>query len=302
MTKAARGDLSVTALYTSAAWAWGKLPNAALLESVEAARVFKVVNVALTVARLFFTRLPSLAHSLLHRHTMIDHLLAASGATRVIELASGLSRRGVTFAVDPAVTYVEVDLPHVVEKKRALLARSREGQVALARPNWQLVAGDVSTVALGELLPDARDTAARPLFVIAEGLLMYLDAAAQRALFAAVVARLRSAGGGTFVFDLVPVCEQPRPGLVGRALAWLMKRFTGGQGFVRDPRTRGDIEAELRASGFDEVQLLEPHAVAREWHLPFPDADTQQLVFVGRSARIDSPTRGPHMAPPEASS
>jgi O-methyltransferase involved in polyketide biosynthesis len=295
--KEPRGDLSVTALYTSAAWAWGELPNARLLASVEATRVFKVVNVALTVARLFFTRLPSLAHSLLHRHTMIDHLLAASGATRVIELACGLSRRGVTFSGDPGVTYVEVDLPHVVEKKRALLARD-----ALARPNWQLVEGDVSTLALGALLPDARAATRSPLFVIAEGLLMYLDAASQRALFASVAARLRSAGGGTFVFDLVPACEQPRPGLIGRALSWLMKRFTGGKGFVRDTRTRGDIEAELRASGFDEVQLLEPQAVAREWHLPFPDADTQQLVFVGRSARIDSPTREPHMAPPEASS
>ncbi len=277
--KEARGDLSVTALYTSAAWAWGKLPNASLLESVEAARVFRVVNAALTVARLFFTRLPSLAHSLLHRHAIIDHLLSTSGATRVVELACGLSRRGVTFSADPALSYVEVDLPHVVAKKRALLERSPEGRQALARPNWDLVSGDVATLALADVLPGVRE----PLFVIAEGLLMYLDAAAQRALFRAVATRLRSAGGGTFVFDLVPTCEQPRPGLVGRALGWLMKRFTGGKGFERDPRTRGDIESELRASGFDEVELVEPHAVAKSWHLPFPDADTQQLVFVGRT-------------------
>jgi O-methyltransferase involved in polyketide biosynthesis len=278
--KEPRGDLSVTALYTSAVWAWGKLPNASLLASAEAMRVFRVVNAVLAFARLFFARLPSLAHSLIHRHTMIDHLLTASACPRVLELASGLSRRGLTFSEDPALRYVEIDLPHVVAKTRALRAREAEGRAALDRPNWQIVPGDVATVSLGTVAPSKPG---EPLFVIAEGLLMYLDAAAQRTLFRTIATQLRANAGGTFVFDLVPVCEQPRPGLVGRALEWLMKRFTGGKAFVRDPRTRGDIEAELRASGFDDVTLLEPQTVAETWRLPFPNADTQQLVFVARS-------------------
>jgi O-methyltransferase involved in polyketide biosynthesis len=277
--RAKEGDLSVTALYTSAAWAWGKLPNAELFASKEGERVFHVVNAVMALARPFFARLPPLAKSLLHRHAMIDHLLTASRCTQVLELAAGLSRRGVTFSTDPKMRYVEVDLPNVVDKKRALLSRSSDGRDALARSNWSLVPADVSTMALADVVPPAREL---PLFVIAEGLLMYFDAAAQGALFRAVAERLAEGGGGTLVFDLVPPNEQPRPGAIGRMLAWLMKRFTGGKGFVRDDRTREDIRAELVASGFSEVEILEPQAVAESWKLPFPTAPTQQVLFCSR--------------------
>jgi O-methyltransferase involved in polyketide biosynthesis len=277
------GDLSVTALYTSAAWAWGNLPNAGLLASVEAERVFRVVNAVLAVARPFFARKPSLAHSLLHRHTMIDHLLSVSASRRVLELASGLSRRGVTFSAEPDLRYVEVDLPHVVDRKRALLARSDEGRVAMKRSNWKIVKANVATLDLATIAPNTPD---ERLFVIAEGLLMYFEADAQRVLFASIAKHLRCGVGGSFVFDLVPVCEQPRPGALGRALEWLMKRFTGGKAFVRDARTRDDITAELRASGFTDVELIEPKSVAKSWHLPFPETNTQQLVFVAHVAPI----------------
>ena len=277
--KGDKGDLSVTALYTSATWAWGKLANAELLASKDGERVFRVVNFALALARPFFDRLPPLAKSLLHRHAMIDHLLTASRCRHVLELAAGLSRRGITFSEDPTVQYVEVDLPAVVEKKRALLTRSPGGTDALARPNFSLVSADVSAVSLDTVAPPERGV---PLFVIAEGLLMYLDAAAQGTLFRTVARRLASGGGGTLVFDLVPPCEQPRPGLIGRILGWLMKRFTGGKGFVRDARTRDDIRAELVASGFSEVEILEPGPVAESWGLPFPSAPTQQVLFCGR--------------------
>ncbi len=289
-SKAPREDLSVTALYTSATWAWGKLPNAALFASVEADRVFRVVNVALAIARLFFAKLPSLAHSLIHRHTMIDHLLSVSSARRVLELASGLSRRGVTFTAAGDMRYVEVDLPHVVDRKRALLARSNEGRAALQRPNWKIVEADVATLDFARVTPSTPGER-EPLFVIAEGLLMYFDADAQRSLFSSVATHLRDNAGGSFVFDLVPVCEQPRPGVIGRALEWLMKRFTGGKAFVRDARTRDDIAAELKASGFDEVSLIEPRSVAASWHLPFPDTNTQQLVFVARATPAAFPAQ-----------
>ena len=41
------GDLSVTALYTSATWTWGALPNADLFDHRDARRVFRVVNAVL---------------------------------------------------------------------------------------------------------------------------------------------------------------------------------------------------------------------------------------------------------------
>jgi O-methyltransferase involved in polyketide biosynthesis len=266
----------MTALYTAGTWAWGAFPNAELFASADTARVFRFVNAALAVARFLRLRAAPLATSLVHRHAAIDHLLRQSACREVVELATGLSRRGVTFSADPSMRYVEVDLPHVIAAKRDLLERTAEGRAAIARTNWSLVGADVTTLSLDAVAPPA---AAHPLFVIAEGLMMYLDAEAQRALMRKVAARLAAGGGGTFVFDLVPASEQPRPGAVGRALEWLMKRFTGGKSFVRDTRSRADIVAEAHACGFRDVATIEPGAVARSWGLPLADAPSQQLLF-----------------------
>ncbi|MEO8553387.1 MAG: class I SAM-dependent methyltransferase, partial [Kofleriaceae bacterium] len=174
------GDLSVTALYTSQVWAWGGLPEADLLATPDGKRVFDVTNLALGLARLARPDLPALRYALLHRHAMIDHLLAETTGS-VVELAAGLSRRGAANCATRA--YTELDLPAVIARKRELLARTARGREALER--LTLIAGDVTTAELpaGDL-------------VIAEGLMMYLDGDARRRLFAKVAAH-----APRFIFD-----------------------------------------------------------------------------------------------------
>jgi O-methyltransferase involved in polyketide biosynthesis len=273
----ARGDLSVTALYTSAVWRWGGLPNAELVEHPRARGVFHAVNGTLALTRPFVGGGAPLRVALLHRHTLIDALLRASGMRSVVELAAGFSRRGLSFSADPGIAYLEVDRESVIATKRELLSRTESGRAALARANFVLRAADVADASFDDLAPD--DDA--PLFVIAEGLFMYLEAEAQRSLAASIASRL-SLGGGTLVFDFVPPCEQPAAGPVGRGLEWLMKRFTNGQAFAKDPRTRDDVIADLRAAGFDDVEAITPSSVARSLQLPYPDAATRQVVFVAR--------------------
>ena len=230
-------DLSVTALYTSQVWAWGRLSYAHLFATVDAKRVFDVTNAVLGAARVLRRDLPPLRYSLLHRHALIDHLLRTSGARRVNELAAGLSRRGAAFS--PTIAYTEIDLPHVIDHKRRLLERSAEGREVLAR--LRLVGGDALEV---ELPPCD--------LVIAEGLMMYLDGEARRRLFDRV-----RAIAPRFVFDLVPADEEPVPGAIGRALEAVMKRFTGGRSFERDAQTRDQIIAELHGAGFTEIDAID---------------------------------------------
>jgi O-methyltransferase involved in polyketide biosynthesis len=266
-------DVSITAFYTNATWTWGKLAGAELLASGPARAVFAVTNFVLALTRPFH-RAPSVAHGLLQRHIMIDRLLADAAPAHVLELAAGLSRRGVATSADPAVTYTEVDRAPVVAYKRRLLARSLEGQAVLARPNLRLVAADLAEAPLDGIATGA------PLFVIAEGLFMYLDADAQRALWRRVRA-LFADRPGTFVFDLVPGAEQPSPGRAGRVLEWVFTRFTGGGTVVRDPRDRDAIATELQGMGF-VVERFEPRDVAGPWKLPHSDVQTLQLLFVCR--------------------
>ncbi len=58
------GDLSVPALYTSQAWAWGGLSYAHLFASAEAKRVFDTTNLALAATRMVNRTLVPLRHSL----------------------------------------------------------------------------------------------------------------------------------------------------------------------------------------------------------------------------------------------
>ncbi|HEY1550738.1 MAG TPA: class I SAM-dependent methyltransferase [Kofleriaceae bacterium] len=252
-------DLSVTALYTSQVWAWGHLSHAELLATPDGKRVFDATNAALSVARLVRRDMPDLRYALLHRHAMIDHLLDQATDRRVIELAAGLSRRGAANCHER--DYTEIDLPPVIAKKRELLARTPDGREILE--HLQLVAGDVGDVAL-----------TGPAFVIAEGLLVYLERDARTKLFA----KARTAAS-TFVFDLVPASEEPKPGAIGRTLEAGMKLFTGGKSFERDAKDRAQIERELHDAGFATVTAYAARDVAGAWHLPFPDERSNTLVW-----------------------
>ena len=276
MTATAKpGDLSVTALYTSQVWAWGRLSHAHLFASADAKRVFDTTNAALAAARIVNRKLAPLRHSLLHRHTIIDHLMRASGYRHVIELAAGLSRRGTAATSDARVRYTELDLPPVIERKRNLLQRTDEGRAVLARPGLRLIEGDVETVALEPFVRPGE-----PVFVIAEGLMMYLAADARRRLFTKVSQLAAITGELRFVFDLTPTCEEPEPGVVGRILEAAMKRSTGGRGFERDALTRDDIMTALRGAGFDDIEAVASSDLAHVWNLPEPDRRTHVVLFV----------------------
>ena len=135
---------------------------------------------------------------------------------------------------------------------------------------------NVTQAELGSLFSATAQGEGRRL-LIAEGLFMYLDADTQRALWREALEALQ--GGGALLFDLVPSCEQPPPGLFGRALGALMAHFTGGETFTRDERGREELCWELRELGFSKVKLYETNQVARELGLPHPEARTQQLIF-----------------------
>ncbi|MGC6416529.1 MAG: class I SAM-dependent methyltransferase [Bradymonadia bacterium] len=273
--KEASGDLSVTALYTAQTWRWGQLTCSEYFETQESRIVFKITNIALAVARLFIWRLRSLRVSLLHRHCAIDHLVEAFVPVRVVELAAGLSRRGVSMSASEALDYVEVDLEPVVAKKLALLGAHPDGQKCLERENWRCVSGDVQELELYDVVGQTSRSA-----VIAEGLFMYFGEEEQMAMWRKIYTSLRDSRAGLFVFDLVPKNEQPKPGPIGRALEWLMKRFTGGRAFEVDGRTRADIVSALASVGFDRVTALEPKDYGAQWSLPYPDYRSQQLLFI----------------------
>jgi O-methyltransferase involved in polyketide biosynthesis len=198
---------------------------------------------------------PRLEGMLLARHLLIDQLLDAaiqSGEiSQVIEIAAGLSPRGWRFTRrhGDRLTYMETDLPEMVERKQ----RALEEAGALG-PEHRVVALDalaedggrsLGSVA-AELDPD-RGTA-----IITEGLLSYLDRASVLALWRREAETLSPFPHGLMLSDLHLASDST--GLVVTTFTRLLSLFVRGRVLIHFDHESEAIEA-LVAAGFADASL-----------------------------------------------
>jgi methyltransferase (TIGR00027 family) len=106
---------------------------------------------------------------------------AAAGVRQIVLLAAGLDSRGYRLPWPDATVVFELDQPQVLEFKREVLARHGDAPTAERRE----VAIDLRNDWPQALRDNGFDTS-KPSAWIAEGLLIYLPAAAQRQLFAGI--------------------------------------------------------------------------------------------------------------------
>ena len=262
--------LSVTALYTSAAWSAAQLPHAEIFFTKEAQDIYTIVNGALAVNRFFGGEKSSLPRSLLFRHKAIDDIVARSGSVNILELASGLSSRGLRLSENAAVSYVEVDLAHVISFKKTVTDEAVASGIIEPRPNLRFVARDILTENLDELV----DAGGGTLALIAEGFVMYLNDDERRLFFQKCASMLAPLPGGLFLFDFVPPAEKPKPRWIGRLLGTVMRCFTAGRTFEPINKSRHEIREELIAAGFHRVEFVEPNAAQRT------QEGIEQLLFL----------------------
>ena len=132
------------------------------------------------------------------RARSIDVAIEVVGAPRVLELAAGLSFRGLDMAARRAdVFYLDTDLPEIAATKANLVARLHPSSLLgtlMVRP---LDALDAEAVrASVALMP------AGPIAIVQEGLLMYLDDAEKAALATTVREVLLDRGGAWITADV----------------------------------------------------------------------------------------------------
>jgi O-methyltransferase involved in polyketide biosynthesis len=108
------------------------------------------------------------------RYKSMISAIRKSGIKQILELASGLSFRGLVMTNDPSIVYVETDLPSLATEKRSIISQSPEMKNCMARSNLFLeqvnaVSADEIDSALKHFDPNL------PVAVIHEGLYMYLS-------------------------------------------------------------------------------------------------------------------------------
>ncbi len=268
-----KNNIPVSALYTAATWAWAEIPCADLVTPGSAYTLFRWVNWGAWLYRLINPRYYSLRHQLLHRHTAIDYLLEHASCTRVVEVASGFSPRGSRMSARPQVDYVEVDLPDVIAAKRAQLQASSGGQEVLLRRNFHLKSGDITQ------LDFSKEFGGGSTAVITEGLMMYFHRPEQMSIWQRIAAFLQE-NGGLYIFDYIPLSEEPQRSFMGQLLHRLRKHvFKWNYDFVYDDRDREGIISDLHRAGFSQVETFSTAEAAQRWKLPQASVATRTLIF-----------------------
>ena len=200
---------------------------------------------------------PTLEHFLLARHRIIDHLLdqaVADGTVgQVVELAAGLSPRGLELTRrHPDLTYVEVDLPQMAARKQEVLRR--KGADA---SRHRAVTADVlddrafSAVFTGRssMLDPARGTA-----VVTEGLLNYFPREPVLGLWRRTARELRRFPEGRYYSDLHVAS---RTGRADRLFIAGLGAFVRGRVHLHFADETEAVDS-LRAAGFERARLVEP--------------------------------------------
>ncbi len=108
------------------------------------------------------------------RYKIIDHLIRGLGFRQILEVASGLTPRGIEMTEDGSVdTYVEIDLPGIMKIKR-MIVKAIYRELKKKRRKLFLEEGDaLDDKAIFEAA--GHFDSARPVAVVSEGLLRYLN-------------------------------------------------------------------------------------------------------------------------------
>jgi O-methyltransferase involved in polyketide biosynthesis len=244
--------IAPTAHYTAYAWHVLGLPHAEYFATPLGKRLFHAYRLLELPATLRGE--PSkLLRTLRNRHTLIDAELERIQPDVVVELGAGLSRRGLTFALDAGVRYVEIDLPAMVAYKRQLLV-TRVPPALQERLAGRLRMLDVDIFAPGfaDALAQELRGAQRPV-IIAEGVVGYFEAA-QRSVLLERVRRALPATG-TFLADLRVKEGQAAATRLLRLGIWVATR---GRGASASFTSEAEVRDMLQRAGFGDVAQLPP--------------------------------------------
>ena len=247
-----RSPISPTAHYTAAVWARHGLSHPALATPTGKV-MFNGMRPTMALSKALGG--PSLEDFLLARHRLIDGLLEAAiergEISQVIEIAAGLSARGLRFArrYGDRITYLETDLPAMAARKTKALE-----EAGTLGPNHRVVAldalideGPASLGAVAGVLPSDRGMA-----IVTEGLLSYLERDAVEGLWLRIATTLSGFSHGLYLADLHLRSENE--GLAADIFMRMLSLFVRGPVELHYD-DEADALAALAAAGFSEANL-----------------------------------------------
>jgi O-methyltransferase involved in polyketide biosynthesis len=252
----ANDRIGPTAHYTAYVWHRLGFPHADLFSTRTGAALYWAFRGAAEWINVLSPGFPSMLGFLEYRHLLIDNQLSRLRPDCVVEVGAGLSRRGVTWAVDLGTPYIEVDLPAMIALKRRRIDEAPQAVQDAARQRLALVTADVTADGFDDLLFQHIEGAERPV-VIAEGLVSYLEMDGRRKLFEAVTVAFRRGAGGHFLCDLHTKDAQKQVATAMRVLKLATRTITRGQGTRPPFEDLEHVRGFFEETGFAAVERIE---------------------------------------------
>jgi O-methyltransferase involved in polyketide biosynthesis len=254
------GRISPTAHYTGYVWARNGLSHPEL-ETLEGRALFESLRLPMALNGAFGGG--TLESYLLARHRAIDALLERAiedgQITQVIEVACGLSPRGLRFTdrYGERITYVEADLPAMAERKRAALERA--GSLSEFHRVEEVDAlkdeGPGSLLELASGLDQGRGLA-----IITEGLLGYLERSLVDGIWRRFAATLGAFPHGVYISDIHMGELQ---NVQVRVFRVMLSAFVRGRVYLHFGNEE-EILAALHAAGFESAEVRRASEVSGE--------------------------------------
>lgn len=260
--------ISITAHYTAYAWYVGGFAEAERFVTERGRWLYRGGEVLMAPWKAL--GIPNITDLfLIPRHKMIDHLAREAGCRQYVELAAGLSPRGAAFTADPAVRYIEGDLPDMIALKRSLVERAGR------RPNHFF-----ETVNLLEQPLEIPSAQAERTVVITEGLANYFPTDTYGRMLRGIVEFLRPRGGGVYLADMHDRAQSRAYGVASRFFQQLVNAISRTKTVMHfeDP---AEGKRFFEDAGFDKVEVLSPRDYARE--LGFTTDMNRDTVHVYRA-------------------
>lgn len=262
-------SISITAHYTAQIWVRARLAWAWPFDTSRGRLMYHSTKPLFSsMTRAGLTTPPEFC---IQRHRIMDARLPELRPAQVVELAAGLSPRGLAFAHRHRVPCLDVDLPSMVAAKKSMLA-GRAPEHYAQHPLDLLASEDYAR----DLQPALQRVA--PTVVITEGLLPYFSADQVQQIFDRIAALLRWCGGGTYLTDIHHQDAVDRLGPTAKLFRW------GLHAFSRTPQKKLIPSFEqgqqmVLAAGFDRAEGHHPS----QWHqalsLPLPRKDSGLMIY-----------------------
>lgn len=264
--------VSPAAHFTAQAWVREGFPNSKHFDTFAGRTLFGPVHSLLERLGPKAPSLPWHEQFLLIRHYAYEERIRRLGPDFVLEIGAGLSPRGLTLASDnPQLSYVEVDLPKVIETKKRLLKG-----VALPS-NYHLLAGDLLTSRLAESLT-LPPRPAHNVLIVTEGVIDYLAPKEKAEAWSNISDFLRSRGGGRYLFEVYTRTRLAKYPLSSGAALVILSLATGRRFDKRLFRDSQEAVRAIKRCGFSTVEVLDVGALNTSPYQPPMDFCHFELI------------------------